>query len=110
MEEKPTVSPPSNGDLELEKHDPEKASSSHAERTASEAAPGKEAYAPPADFVYPTPAEEAAVIRKLDWRLIPLVFVLYMLSVLDRSNLGNARLAGLEDGELWNTAIVKSRG
>ena len=47
-------------------------------------------------FVPPTPAEEAAVIRKLDFRLIPLVFLLYMLSVLDRSNLGNARLAGLE--------------
>lgn len=47
-------------------------------------------------FVPPTPAEERAVIRKLDYRLIPLVFLLYMLSVLDRSNLGNARLAGLE--------------
>lgn len=39
-------------------------------------------------FVPPTPEEEAAVIRKLDWRLVPLVFFLYMLSVLDRSNLG----------------------
>lgn len=44
-----------------------------------------------------TPEEEAAVIRKLDYRLLPLVFVLYSLSVLDRSNLGNAKLAGLED-------------
>ena len=44
-----------------------------------------------------TAQEEAAVIRKLDFRLLPLVFVLYSLSVLDRSNLGNARLAGLED-------------
>ena len=44
-----------------------------------------------------TAAEEAAVIRKLDYRLLPLIFVLYSLSVLDRSNLGNARLAGLED-------------
>ncbi|KAF2104521.1 retrograde regulation protein 2 [Rhizodiscina lignyota] len=39
--------------------------------------------------------EKNAVIRKLDWRLMPLIFVLYSLSVLDRSNLGNARLAGL---------------
>ena len=44
-----------------------------------------------------TAEEEAAVIRKLDFRLLPIVFVLYSLSVLDRSNLGNARLAGLED-------------
>ena len=48
-------------------------------------------------FVQPSAAEEAAVIRKLDKRLLPLVFILYSLSVLDRSNLGNARLAGLED-------------
>lgn len=45
----------------------------------------------------PTAEEEAAVIRKLDWRLLPLVFVLYSLSVLDRSNLGNAKLAGMEE-------------
>ncbi|KAK6406345.1 hypothetical protein LTR95_018673 [Oleoguttula sp. CCFEE 5521] len=46
-------------------------------------------------FVVPTASEEAAVIRKLDYRLLPLVFVLYSLAVLDRSNLGNARLAGM---------------
>lgn len=44
-----------------------------------------------------TKAEEDAVIRKLDWHLMPLIFVLYSLSVLDRSNLGNARIAGMED-------------
>ncbi len=41
--------------------------------------------------------EEDAVIRKLDWHLMPLIFVLYSLSVLDRSNLGNARISGMED-------------
>lgn len=51
----------------------------------------------PDDFVPATAAEEAAVIRKLDWHLLPFVFLLYMLAVLDRSNLGNAKLAGLED-------------
>jgi hypothetical protein len=50
-----------------------------------------------ADFRDFTPEEEAAVIRKLDYRLLPLLFVLYSLSVLDRSNLGNAKLAGLQD-------------
>lgn len=48
-------------------------------------------------FITPTAQEEAAVIRKLDWRLLPLVFILYSLSVLDRSNLGNARIAGMEE-------------
>lgn len=59
----------------------------------------------PADFVPPTPEEEARVIRKLDWRLLPFIFLLYMLAVLDRSNLGNARLAGLENAinlKGWN--------
>jgi len=51
----------------------------------------------PDDFVQATPEEEAAVIRKLDWYLLPFVFLLYMLAVLDRSNLGNAKLAGMED-------------
>lgn len=42
-----------------------------------------------------THEEEEAVIRKLDWHLMPLIFVLYSLSVLDRSNLGNAKIAGM---------------
>lgn len=50
----------------------------------------------PDTYIAATPKEEAAVIRKLDYRLLPLVFVLYSLSVLDRSNLGNAKLAGLQ--------------
>jgi len=48
-------------------------------------------------FIAATPAEEEAVIRKLDWGILPLVFLLYSFSVLDRSNLGNAKLAGLEE-------------
>lgn len=53
-------------------------------------------------------AEENRLIRKLDLHLLPLLFVLYSLSVLDRSNLGNARLAGMEEdidlsGNRYNT-------
>lgn len=47
------------------------------------------------DATIATAEEEAAIIRKLDWRIMPLLFLFYTLSVLDRSNLGNARLAGL---------------
>jgi hypothetical protein len=43
-----------------------------------------------------TKEEEEAVIKKLDWHLMPLIFVLYSLSVLDRSNLGNAKIAGMQ--------------
>lgn len=49
------------------------------------------------DFIKPTAKEEAAVIRKLDIRLLPLILILYTLAVLDRSNLGNAKLAGMQD-------------
>jgi hypothetical protein len=37
-----------------------------------------------------------ALLRKIDWTLIPFLAVLYLLSFLDRTNIGNARLAGLE--------------
>ena len=38
---------------------------------------------------------ELRVRNKLDWNIVPLVTVLYTLSVLDRSNVGNARIAGM---------------
>ncbi|KAH8885715.1 MFS general substrate transporter [Thozetella sp. PMI_491] len=47
-------------------------------------------------IVPPTAEEEARVIRKLDWHLMPLIFIIYMLSVLDRSNLSNAYVAGMD--------------
>jgi hypothetical protein len=36
------------------------------------------------------------LLRKIDWALIPFLSLLYLLSFLDRTNIGNARLAGLE--------------
>lgn len=42
-----------------------------------------------------TPDEERAVIRKLDRKLVLFVALLYMLSFLDRSNIGNAKVAGM---------------
>jgi len=35
-----------------------------------------------------TAEEEAKIIRKLDYRLLPFLLLLYTFSVLDRSNLG----------------------
>ena len=40
---------------------------------------------------------EKALLRKIDWRLLPAVGILYLLSFLDRSNVGNARIEGLAD-------------
>ncbi|TVY62285.1 putative transporter, partial [Lachnellula suecica] len=42
------------------------------------------------------PVFEKRLVRKLDRRLLSLVFVLYLLSYLDRSNIGNAKIAGLD--------------
>ncbi|CZR64555.1 related to nicotinamide mononucleotide permease [Phialocephala subalpina] len=42
-------------------------------------------------------AMERKVVRKIDLHLIPLVMVLYLLAYLDRSNIGNARIAGMSD-------------
>ncbi|KAH0493367.1 hypothetical protein TgHK011_000040 [Trichoderma gracile] len=40
---------------------------------------------------------ERRVVRKLDLNLVPLVMALYLLAFLDRSNIGNARIAGMSD-------------
>lgn len=40
---------------------------------------------------------EKALLRKIDWRLLPAVGILYLLSFLDRSNVANARVEGLAD-------------
>ncbi|OBT68535.1 hypothetical protein VE03_01673 [Pseudogymnoascus sp. 23342-1-I1] len=61
-------------------------------------------YAPPRrgststtqSFQLYTPDEERAVVRKFDKRLVLFVALLYMLSFLDRSNIGNARIAGMD--------------
>ncbi|KAG9564302.1 MFS general substrate transporter, partial [Aureobasidium melanogenum] len=45
-----------------------------------------------ADFTH---INEKSLLRKLDWRLLPGVSLLYLVSFLDRSNVANARLDGL---------------
>ncbi|KAI5812936.1 major facilitator superfamily domain-containing protein [Pyronema omphalodes] len=48
------------------------------------------------EFLY-TREDERTVVRKLDKYLIGGLAVLYMLSFLDRSNIGNAKIAGMEE-------------
>ncbi|KAI0022765.1 major facilitator superfamily domain-containing protein [Xylariomycetidae sp. FL0641] len=49
-----------------------------------------------ASFQLYTPDEERAVVRKFDRRLVLFLAGCYLLSFLDRSNIGNARIAGME--------------
>ncbi|KXX76424.1 High-affinity nicotinic acid transporter [Madurella mycetomatis] len=51
------------------------------------------------------------LMRKMDMRLIPIIAVLYLLAYLDRGNIGNARLADLEEdlnmtGDQYNVALT----
>lgn len=53
----------------------------------------------------------AKLIRKIDWKLIPFLALLYLLSFLDRTNIGNARLDTLEadlgmTGLMYNHALA----
>ncbi|WKT49653.1 MFS transporter superfamily [Fusarium oxysporum f. sp. vasinfectum] len=51
------------------------------------------------------------LMRKLDLRLIPMIAILYLIAYLDRGNIANARLAGLEkdlgmEGDQYNVALT----
>lgn len=53
---------------------------------------------------------EKRLVRKLDLNILPLIMVIYLVSFLDRVNIGNARLFGLEDdlnlhGNQYQTAV-----
>ena len=39
--------------------------------------------------------DEAKTLRKMDIRLLPMLALLYLLSFLDRGNIGNAKIQGL---------------
>lgn len=41
--------------------------------------------------------DEKKVLRKMDLRLIPMLALLYLLSFLDRGNIGNAKIEGLSE-------------
>lgn len=45
---------------------------------------------------FPADVDEKKLMRKIDFKLIPWLCVLYLMSFLDRSAIGNARLYGLE--------------
>ncbi|KAI8930945.1 hypothetical protein NX059_011960 [Plenodomus lindquistii] len=55
-------------------------------------------------------ATEAAILRKLDIRIIPMVCWVYLMNFMDRVSIGNARLYGLEEdlglvGEQFQIAV-----
>ncbi|RXW25479.1 hypothetical protein EST38_g296 [Candolleomyces aberdarensis] len=56
-------------------------------------------------------ARTGRLLRKMDWNIVPFLALLYLLSFLDRTNIGNARLANLErdlgmEGLDYNIALA----
>ncbi|EGX95801.1 MFS nicotinic acid transporter Tna1, putative [Cordyceps militaris CM01] len=41
------------------------------------------------------PQEVGRILRKMDWRILPFLAVPYLLSYMDRGNIGNAKVAGM---------------
>ncbi|KAI8657854.1 hypothetical protein NCS57_01164800 [Fusarium keratoplasticum] len=56
------------------------------------------------------PALEKKVLRKVDFNLVPILFLLFLCAFIDRINIGNARIQGLEadlnmSGQDYNIAL-----
>ncbi|ORY35046.1 major facilitator superfamily domain-containing protein [Naematelia encephala] len=49
----------------------------------------------PGDPLYIDPKEEAALVRKMDLYLAPIIMIVYTIAALDRGNIGNAAAAGM---------------
>ncbi|KAK7446295.1 hypothetical protein VKT23_014501 [Stygiomarasmius scandens] len=45
----------------------------------------------------PGSEKEKELVKKIDWRIVPTIWVLYTLSYLDRANIGNAKEGGMEE-------------
>ncbi|OAQ82588.1 high-affinity nicotinic acid transporter [Purpureocillium lilacinum] len=50
-------------------------------------------------------AETCRILRKADWRVIPCLAAMYLVSFIDRSNIGNAKVAGMNK-DLHNIALT----
>ncbi|KAI4592637.1 hypothetical protein KJ359_010539 [Pestalotiopsis sp. 9143b] len=48
------------------------------------------------DYVPDTP-EERALVRKIDLYILPTMWLMYLLSYMDRTNIGNAKIGGMEE-------------
>lgn len=55
---------------------------------------GSDVHRSPADFGF-TPEQEKAILRRVDRRLVLTVGAMYCISLMDRTNLGAANIAGM---------------
>ncbi|OCK78051.1 MFS general substrate transporter [Lepidopterella palustris CBS 459.81] len=57
------------------------------------------------------PIIEKRLLRKLDMRVVPILWILYLVSFVDRGNIGNAKIQGMEKelklkGQMYNIAVI----
>ncbi|KAL8376795.1 hypothetical protein RB595_007761 [Gaeumannomyces hyphopodioides] len=55
--------------------------------------------------------EEEALVKKIDCYLLPTIWIMYLCSYMDRTNIGNAKIAGMTkdlemDSDMYSTALV----
>ncbi|RMJ02485.1 hypothetical protein BHE90_016172 [Fusarium euwallaceae] len=69
-----------------------------------DASSGADAYTPGSD-------EEKKLVRKIDLYILPMMWIMYLLSYMDRTNIGNAKIAGMDkdlnlDSNKYSVALV----
>lgn len=57
-----------------------------------------------------TPEEQKKIIRRIDYRLVPTLGFMYAVSLMDRTNLGIAAVAGMGVGMSINATSESSSG
>lgn len=80
-----------------------------AEGQALPSSPKTEKHGSEADFII-DPKAERKLLFKLDFCIYPTLFIIYMMSFLDRINISNARIQGMEEdlnlyGDRFNIAL-----
>ncbi|KIW06442.1 uncharacterized protein PV09_02886 [Verruconis gallopava] len=66
----------------------------------------------PGDGIDWTPEEERSLVRKIDWHVFPMLCIVFGMSLLDRTNISAAYIAGagkdlnLKQGTHYNTALL----
>lgn len=87
--------------------DPEKYDSQDSERQKDDSLSP-----PPSDRLEYDHHSEKALIRKVDWRLLPILGALYSIALIDRVNISAARVAGMDEalgldiGHRYTVALV----
>ena len=51
--------------------------------------------APPAQLI--NPATEKKILKKLDFRVVPMLWLLFLISFIDRGNIANAKIQGMDE-------------